>query len=278
MRESPGHPTRDGDGYGSLGERLRQSNDAHEQVRTARGATWRAVVLLTSTLIVVAGSALLCTIALVVTLGLDDAFGNPLYYVLSVVIPLVLTPIAVAYYLSILARNDALTIAYRELAEEYRSSAEMDQLTGVLNRRGLFDRLASVPDGTVVALCDVDGFKAINDTHGHQAGDAALVSVARALVERAGPHGTVARTGGDEFVIVHPAGSSGAVVNRLAVPCPTGTVWVSVGGIVAAGEVSLDRALALADARMYESKMGSRGVRTDRLHRRHSPAEPRTGA
>ncbi len=93
--------------------------------------------------------------------------------------------------------------------EEIRRLAFTDSLTGLPNRRLLEDRLshaltASRRDGQmlVVMLLDLDGFKAINDSHGHEAGDIVLKAVAERLRMAVRASDTVARMGGDEFVIL----------------------------------------------------------------------------
>jgi diguanylate cyclase (GGDEF)-like protein len=93
--------------------------------------------------------------------------------------------------------------------EELRHHALHDSLTGLANRALLLDRVASALDRaeraeteTVVLFCDLDSFKRINDTDGHDSGDAVLVEVAHRL-ENLLRHGdSIARVGGDEFVIV----------------------------------------------------------------------------
>jgi diguanylate cyclase (GGDEF)-like protein len=84
-----------------------------------------------------------------------------------------------------------------------------DPLTGLANRALLDDRLAQAiaqrdRDGgmVVVLFCDVDGLKAINDRHGHAFGDRVLITVAQRLVGQVRSGDTVARFGGDEFVVV----------------------------------------------------------------------------
>ena len=90
-----------------------------------------------------------------------------------------------------------------------REGALLDALTGVANRVGIdamFARLRrDAPDQVLsVALLDIDHFKTLNDTYGHQLGDKVLRVVGRALVEAAGSKRLVGRLGGDEFAIILP--------------------------------------------------------------------------
>jgi diguanylate cyclase (GGDEF)-like protein/PAS domain S-box-containing protein len=93
--------------------------------------------------------------------------------------------------------------------EAFRHAALHDSLTGLPNRALLMDRLEAslsraIREGRQVAVlyCDLDGFKAINDSSGHAAGDAVLRETARRLTAALRQHDTVARLGGDEFVVV----------------------------------------------------------------------------
>jgi diguanylate cyclase (GGDEF)-like protein len=99
----------------------------------------------------------------------------------------------------------------------------MDDLTGVGNRRRLLQRLTeecarSERGGEAFSLLviDLDGFKAINDTHGHAAGDACLQHFALMTQTRLRPADMLARTGGDEFCVVLPASTvrEGAMAAR----------------------------------------------------------------
>jgi diguanylate cyclase len=101
-----------------------------------------------------------------------------------------------------------------ELEQELAQVSEMvheDQLTGVLNRRGMdetFERELTRNDRSKAAMCvallDIDNFKKLNDTLGHQAGDQALIHLAHVIKESLRPADSVARYGGEEFVIILP--------------------------------------------------------------------------
>jgi diguanylate cyclase (GGDEF)-like protein len=98
-----------------------------------------------------------------------------------------------------------LAMVRAQLAEA-RFQASHDALTGLANRRGieagLADRMASGASWALI-LVDLDGFKAVNDTHTHAAGDLVLAETARRLTAVADPHlDLVGRLGGDEFVIL----------------------------------------------------------------------------
>lgn len=112
------------------------------------------------------------------------------------------------------ARVDEAEQEVARLQNELAETSEMvrhDQLTGALNRKGLDDTLdrelarakrRQMP--ICVSLLDVDNFKALNDTYGHQTGDDALVHLARVIRETMRPHDTLARYGGEEFLIILP--------------------------------------------------------------------------
>jgi diguanylate cyclase (GGDEF)-like protein/PAS domain S-box-containing protein len=101
-----------------------------------------------------------------------------------------------------------------ELAARRELDATHDPLTGLPNRRKLFDRLevaiaTARREGTQLALLllDLDGFKELNDTLGHQAGDHVLREMSPRLLEAAGSDLLVARLGGDEFAVLLPVGA-----------------------------------------------------------------------
>lgn len=109
--------------------------------------------------------------------------------------------------------------------EELRKLAHADQLTGALNRRGLddaFTRESARADRNrsylCVAMIDLDNFKCLNDTHGHQAGDAILAHLAGLAKKVLRPSDTIARFGGEEFILLLPdtsLHSAMSVVHRL---------------------------------------------------------------
>ncbi len=148
-------------------------------------------------------------------------------------------------------------------------AARRDPLTGLVTRaafeaaaRRALRHPGRYPDAAL-AFVDLDHFKAVNDTHGHAAGDAALTWTAEALRLFAGVGGTAARLGGDEFAAVLPATILNMRTGRLASRL-RGFAWngldlplsASVGICRAADlpELSLTAALGAADAAMYRAK------------------------
>jgi diguanylate cyclase len=112
------------------------------------------------------------------------------------------------------ARVDEAEQEVARLQNELAETSEMvrhDQLTGALNRKGLEEtldrelaRAKRRQTPICVSLLDVDNFKSLNDTYGHQTGDDALVHLARVIRETMRPHDTLARYGGEEFLIILP--------------------------------------------------------------------------
>ena len=156
-----------------------------------------------------------------------------------------------------------------------RDLALHDALTGLPNRTLLADRLEVALAGTkrtgarvLVAFCDLDDFKSVNDTSGHAAGDHVLVTVAHRLREAVRPADTVARVGGDEFVVLCPdvpdehvaADIADRLLLALRAPVLLDQQVVHGGGSVgvalsAAGRVTdASGLLQAADVAMYRAK------------------------
>lgn len=161
-----------------------------------------------------------------------------------------------------------------------RHLADHDHLTGLPNRANLTDRLVAALErhrssgtGLAVLFCDLDGFKPINDRHGHVAGDGVLVEVADRLRSAVAGDAVVARMGGDEFVVLHEGAldEDGLVAlaerlhGRLRPPFVAdgeeATLAVSVGiAALAPGATSTSETLLrVADQAMYEAKASGVG-------------------
>lgn len=139
-------------------------------------------------------------------------------------------------------------------------AATVDHLTGVLSRSGLsaiVDRpavAAQLRQPLSLALIDLDGFKAVNDAQGHEAGDALLREVGDLLRRETRESDVTARLGGDEFVIILGGTTSPRaheIVGRLVARLPIGA---SYGIAPWAAGVSFDEVLRAADAAMYAQK------------------------
>lgn len=143
--------------------------------------------------------------------------------------------------------------------------ANTDPLTGLLSRRGwgriLEDtqqRIDAFGDPVGVAVVDLDDLKAINDEHGHQAGDARIIALGRALSTVAGSMHRIARIGGDEFVILAHGVSAHTAANHFAGftrAIEEADIRASLGFSVGrAGDTRMEAALHDADAEMYRQK------------------------
>jgi len=149
-----------------------------------------------------------------------------------------------------------------------------DHLTGAFNRRYVTRRLDEEISRTgrtgeplSFALIDIDHFKAINDQHGHPAGDAVIRAVAQLFINQSRAYTVVARYGGDEFAIVLPstpkAGAVGFAERMLRIirsyPFPTGPVTLSIGIATLPGDAdNRDDLIAAADRALYTAKREGR--------------------
>jgi diguanylate cyclase (GGDEF)-like protein len=180
---------------------------------------------------------------------------------------------------TMLAEQVSLAIANLDLREQLRNQAVRDSLTDLHNRRYLEDALVregarSIRDGTSLALAmlDIDHFKRINDSHGHEAGDAVLRGIGKILRETTRSSDIVGRFGGEEFLLVMSGTTLDVAteraqrvldaVRRMQVTLPSGTldsITLSMGLAVMPLHVTRgEDLLAAADAALYEAKRTGR--------------------
>jgi diguanylate cyclase (GGDEF)-like protein len=166
-----------------------------------------------------------------------------------------------------------LAIRQARLVDRLAQEARVDPLTGLLNRRGFDERLGlelarAARDQTwlTVVRFDVDHFKQINDTYGHDAGDRVLAWLGRAVTERIRGVDAAARVGGDELIIVVPrtdAAAGRALADRIraivATARPEGIdVSVSAGVASLLAPQGSAQTLEEADRALYQAKAAGR--------------------
>jgi diguanylate cyclase (GGDEF)-like protein len=189
-------------------------------------------------------------------------------------------PSELAVLLAEVQRLDAELAAARAKMKELEASADIDAVTGIFNRRG-FDReltrsLSYVKRyGTRAALfyIDLDGFKPVNDRHGHVAGDAVLKAIAGMLAQNVRASDTVARLGGDEFGLIlwnlgeGDAGSKAwaleAAITEAAIDWDGQALAVgaSIGFAMIGADDEPAAVMARADHAMYARKAQRKGYR-----------------
>ena len=172
----------------------------------------------------------------------------------------------------------AVWLVLRRLTDELRGLAGHDPLTRLLNRRGLMDALAAHFRSRTAApayllVVDIDHFKCINDTHGHQAGDQVLYGVAEALKTRARQGDLLCRLGGEEFLVValgsdsagvlHLAERMRAAIENLDVPDSSRGQAIRCTATIGVSEQlkslqAFDKCLQQADTALYRGKTAGR--------------------
>jgi len=165
----------------------------------------------------------------------------------------------------------------------YEQNSKVDTLTGLYNRRWLDEMLPRMTDrcsksdqALSVLMIDVDHFKHYNDTHGHMAGDRALITVAQTIQSHIRAADTAVRYGGEEILVVMPgtdAGEAGLTARRLRKAVeqePVRTtngrlpgVTVSIGVATLYTGQELQELLETADEALYRAKRGGRNRVSD---------------
>jgi len=168
--------------------------------------------------------------------------------------------------------------ARHQMALQLRQLSETDELSGLANRRKLmrmlgerFDEHARYGTPCAVLCFDIDHFKAINDAHGHEAGDRAIVAAASVCLAALRSNDLAARLGGDEFVVLMPHTSLATAeqtARRLAAEISQALTALQVGGraitiscgvsVLRTGDASIDAVLKRADQALYRAKSAGR--------------------
>ncbi len=175
--------------------------------------------------------------------------------------------------------NGGLVSTFEDVTEKNRSDkliahlAHHDDMTGLVNRRR-FDAILTgmIDEGAGIAMLsiDLDGFKEVNDTYGHPAGDAVLREVAWRIRDEAGDGDVVARLGGDEFAVIRPVGDddgtafAARIVEVVSRPILTAFGEITLGASIGIAASPMDGSTASAlsksaDVALYAAKQAGKG-------------------
>ncbi len=195
-----------------------------------------------------------------------------------------------ALFVGLLLQQHEKFVELLVLQHRMRLLADTDPLTGLVNRRALSERFSqsisqsTAEQGPTLLLIDLDGFKPINDRHGHSSGDAVLREVAQRMRRVAGEDAEVARVGGDEFaVLVHhdatraPALIAHALLASLVQPFRIGELRLHVGASLGMAHwpvdgASLEELFDAADRELYADK--AEAAKLARGAPRYRPVQP----
>ncbi|GAB7045424.1 GGDEF domain-containing protein [Catenuloplanes indicus] len=191
-------------------------------------------------------------------------------------VPVIVAGSAILFLL-VIARLEGVVRLQTATLRTAEILASTDQLTGLANRRRFHDRWQAsldAPTGpTALLYIDLDGFKPVNDAHGHATGDAVLTAVADRIRTTVRADDVVARLGGDEFAVILPVTDDARATQVAArilaaldapIATPAGPIRVgaSIGMITAPPGSDAEQQLRRADAAMYAAKAAGR----NRLH------------
>lgn len=160
-----------------------------------------------------------------------------------------------------------------QMEHDLRHISMMDALTGLYNRAAIMtlaekelDRYQRQGGSLAIAMCDIDHFKLVNDTYGHQTGDYVLQAVAQVLKDHIRLGDYLGRYGGEEFLLILHAIESNELYKKLehlrthieSLPLETGShkfqVTMSFGGMILKDSYALKDAIARADRALYDAK------------------------
>jgi diguanylate cyclase (GGDEF)-like protein len=189
-------------------------------------------------------------------------------------LPVLTSALAVACVLAAFGRASLTFRELRDLRDVYQQ-ARTDDLTGLPNRRALYEHLDAITAPASLLLLDLDGFKEVNDSVGHAAGDQVLAQTADRIKVVLGPTQVLARLGGDEFAILLPGATLAEAADlawriHVAVTCPSHlgdtqirlgvSIGVSATHLAGAGAGRSGELLRTADIAMYVAKRRGGGV------------------
>jgi diguanylate cyclase (GGDEF)-like protein len=227
-----------------------------------RGEAPMLIILLTSLYSLTSLSFVLCAVVLV----LDQSWvmhHAPSGLVENINLGMCLTSIGAM---------GALSLGLNQVRQtrHHKREAETDSLTGLFNRRALFDQARQFPGAVSIVIFDIDHFKRINDMHGHQLGDTVLQTFGSLLSANIRDCDMAARLGGEEFAIVLPdtvAEAASAMADRVRQsfaaqrfisPAGDFSSTVSAGVSYSAETCDLAALLRQADVALYEAKHAGR--------------------
>ena len=214
----------------------------------------------------------------------DVELGNRTLRLLVTTMALVLALLAAAMVYALYRKSVRKSVQLKAMATEYEHDSLHDPLTNLFNRRSFTDKMGArtadpAPDGEqdCFTLIDIDHFKGVNDEHGHPAGDAVLVEVAKRLNGVIRGQDALVRWGGEEFLMYSHAVDAVrrativqrilTVIGQTPITLPNGT---AISVTVSAGSVGLpfvglseavfnwEQAIGLADRALYHSKQNGR--------------------